>query len=55
MLILFWDMKEAMTLDFFEKSTTVNISSYSEFLLPHSAYFLNDHRISSVPIETIFT
>ena len=43
--IIFWSMKESITIDFLEKGTTVNSASYCEFILQSSPYLLNDHHI----------
>ena len=42
MLIVFWDMKQLITIDFLEKSATVNCTSYYQLLRQNLPYSLND-------------
>ena len=46
MLIFFRDIKEAITIDFFEKGAAVNSASYCQLLKQNSPYLLNDPRIN---------
>ena len=36
MLTVFWDIKEGITIDFFEKAPAVNIASYCQLLMQNS-------------------
>ena len=42
MLIVFWDLKGLITIDFLKKCTTVNSASYYQRLMQNSLYLLND-------------
>ena len=41
MLIVFWDMKEVITIDFIEKGATVNSALYCQLLMWNSSSLLN--------------
>ena len=45
MLIVFWDMKGLITIDFLEKSATQNNASYCQLLRKNPTYLLNKSRI----------
>ena len=44
-LTVFWDMKEPIIIDFFEKGATINSAFYFQIILKNSPYFLNSSDI----------
>ena len=45
MLTIFWHMQGPITIDFFEKGTTVNSAFSCQFFRQNSLYLLNDFHI----------